>query len=110
MVASPIHSTASPSPAVKCQAASPKSVPGAGLNSEKTVRKMPYAPALMITPDSSALAGDGAAGWAFGSQVWTGNMPALTPKPSTSSTAAASRCGSLPDAPAPGSSEPPPIA
>ena len=38
-------------------------------------------PTLVRTPDSSAEAGDGATGCAFGSHTCTGNMPAFAPKP-----------------------------
>ena len=38
-------------------------------------------PALTITPESTALAGVGAMGWAVGSQPCMGNMPALVPNP-----------------------------
>src|ERR1035438_2482840 len=35
-----------------------------------------------MTPESMALTGDGAAGWASGSQIWpNGHMPILIPKP-----------------------------
>src|ERR1035437_9080394 len=42
----------------------------------------PYTPVLIITPESMALTGDGAAGCASGNQIWpNGHMPILMPKP-----------------------------
>ena len=42
---------------------------------------MPKTPALVSMPESSALAGAGATGWALGSQMCSGKEPALAPKP-----------------------------
>ena len=42
----------------------------------------PKTPVLVSTPESSALAGAGATGCAWGSQMCSGNIPALVPKPS----------------------------
>ena len=42
---------------------------------------MPQTPALVRMPESSAEAGAGATGCAFGSQMCRGNMPAFAPKP-----------------------------
>ena len=42
---------------------------------------MPSTPILVMTPESTALAGEGATGCAVGSHACMGNMPALTPKP-----------------------------
>ena len=39
-------------------------------------------PALVMRPESTALAGLGATGWAVGSQAWRGTIPAFAPKPS----------------------------
>ena len=44
-------------------------------------------------PDRSADAGEGAAGCALGSQIWSGNMPALAPNPSKIRMPAARTCG-----------------
>ena len=43
--------------------------------------RIPQTPDLVSTPESSADAGAGATGWALGSQMCRGNMPALAPKP-----------------------------
>ena len=43
--------------------------------------RTPKIPLLVKMPDSSADAGAGATGWAFGSQMCSGNIPALAPKP-----------------------------
>lgn len=40
---------------------------------------------LSITPLISAETGEGAAGWASGSQTCSGRMPALAPKPKSES-------------------------
>ena len=53
-----------------------------------SVRRRPYSPSLINTPDMSAEMCDGAAAWASGNQTWSGTIPALTPKPSSASTAA----------------------
>ena len=42
---------------------------------------MPQMPDFVKAPESRAEAGAGATGWAFGSQIWTGYMPAFAPKP-----------------------------
>ena len=42
---------------------------------------MPNTPLLVRMPDSSADAGAGATGWALGSQMCSGNIPALAPNP-----------------------------
>ena len=47
---------------------------------EETAR-MPQTPDLVSAPERRAEAGAGATGWAFGSQIWRGNMPAFAPKP-----------------------------
>ena len=49
----------------------------------------PKMPALVRTPDSRALAGAGATGWALGSQMCSGNTPALAAKPKKMHSAAA---------------------
>lgn len=41
----------------------------------------PKTPLLVRMPDSRADAGAGATGWAFGSQMFRGNIPALAPNP-----------------------------
>ncbi len=38
-------------------------------------------PVLITTPLSSADTGEGATGWASGSQMWSGTRPALEPNP-----------------------------
>jgi hypothetical protein len=38
-----------------------------------------------MTPDINADTGLGAAGWAYGSQMWIGQNPALAPNPTTAS-------------------------
>ena len=43
----------------------------------------PKTPLLVRMPDSRALAGAGATGWALGSQMCSGNMPAFAPKPTS---------------------------
>ena len=43
--------------------------------------RIPKTPLLVRIPDSSADAGAGATGCALGSQICSGNMPALAPKP-----------------------------
>ncbi len=35
-----------------------------------------------MTPDMTAETGDGASGWAYGSQMWNGKIPAFVPNPS----------------------------
>ena len=45
------------------------------------VIRIPKMPTFVRMPDRRADAGDGATGWAFGSQMCTGNMPAFAPKP-----------------------------
>ena len=53
------------------------------------VRIKPYTPVLIITPESSAETGEGAAGCASGSHIWpNGHMPALMPKPTRKSSSA----------------------
>ncbi len=69
---------------------------------------MPYAPALIMTPESRALAGAGATGCARGSHTCTGTMPALTPKPSTIRPAAMPRSLLLPASSGSGANAPPP--
>ncbi len=49
-----------------------------------TQRQMPRMPALSIAPESTALAGAGASGWASGSQTCSGQKPAFRPRPSSS--------------------------
>ena len=46
------------------------------------VIRIPNTPTLVRMPESSADAGEGATGCAFGSQICSGNIPALAPKPS----------------------------
>ncbi len=46
-------------------------------------RKRPSTPAFVITPDSTADAGEGAAGCAVGSQPCSGYRLAFAPKPSS---------------------------
>ena len=41
----------------------------------------PNTPLFVRMPESSALAGAGATGWALGSQMCSGNMPAFAAKP-----------------------------
>ena len=43
----------------------------------------PNTPVLVSRPESSAEAGAGATGCALGSQMCSGNMPALAPKPAS---------------------------
>ena len=45
------------------------------------ILKIPKMPILMMTPDITPEMWAGAAGWAYGSQVWKGTKPALTAKP-----------------------------
>ena len=54
--------------------------------------RAPKMPALVRTPDSRALAGAGATGWALGSQMCSGNTPALAAKPNRMHRAAAHSC------------------
>ena len=68
MVTTPSKSTASP------QGASAR-------NRFRAITRMPNTPLLVRMPDSRAEAGAGATGWALGSQMCRGNMPALAPKP-----------------------------
>ena len=51
--------------------------------------RTPKIPALVSTPLSSAEAGAGATGWALGSQMCSGNTPALAAKPKKMHSAAA---------------------
>ena len=55
-----------------------------------STRMIPMTPALVMIPDSRALAGAGATGWAEGSQLCMGNRPAFVPKPSTTKNTASS--------------------
>ncbi len=50
--------------------------------------KMPKTPAFVKMPDNSAEAGAGATGWAFGSQICSGNAPAFAPNPTNAQTPA----------------------
>ena len=52
-------------------------------------RSTPKMPAFVSTPDSSAETGAGATGCACGSQMCSGNTPALAPKPNSTHSAAA---------------------
>ncbi|EKD34071.1 MAG: hypothetical protein ACD_75C02481G0003 [uncultured bacterium] len=45
------------------------------------ILRIPYIPILIITPDMIAEIWLGAAGWAWGSQIWMGTTPAFEPKP-----------------------------
>ena len=47
----------------------------------RQITSMPNTPVLVSTPESRALAGAGATGWAWGSQMCSGNRPAFAPKP-----------------------------
>ena len=60
---------------------------------KKMVRSTAMTPALAIRPLRSADAGAGAAGWALGSQLCSGNNPALAPKPRIMQNTAASVSG-----------------
>ena len=57
---------------------------------------MPSTPALVMMPLSTAEADAGATGWAVGSQPWSGNIPALVPKPSAMISAMATTVFSWP--------------
>ena len=57
---------------------------------KKMVRSTAMTPALAMRPLRSAEAGAGAAGWALGSQLCSGNRPALAPKPKIMQNTAAS--------------------
>ncbi len=48
----------------------------------KKTRISQKSPTLIITPERRAEIGEGAAGWASGSQVCIGAIPAFTPRPS----------------------------
>ena len=54
-----------------------------GPTRKNSTRITPSTPILVITPESTALAGAGATGWAVGSHACMGNMPAFTPKPTS---------------------------
>ena len=54
---------------------------GSFRNRLQLMARMPQMPDLVSTPDSRAEAGAGATGWALGSQMCRGNIPALAPKP-----------------------------
>ena len=54
-----------------------------GPTAQKIIRITAITPALVIRPESRALAGAGATGCAVGSQLCMGKRPALVPKPIT---------------------------
>ena len=60
--------------------------PGTPSKSQQEMPIMPNTPLLVRMPESRALAGAGATGWAFGSQMCNGNMPAFAPKPTRAQT------------------------
>ena len=81
-------STASTAPSTMVTAPSTASSIPHCLSWRKTVvdsTRTPYIPVLVMTPDSTAEAGAGAAGWAVGSQMCSGNAPAFAPKPTSTS-------------------------
>ena len=55
--------------------------PGTPSKSQQEMPITPKTPLFVRMPESRALAGAGATGWAFGSQMCSGNMPAFAPKP-----------------------------
>src|SRR5450756_950330 len=61
--------------------ATPRSPSSLMPNTSKTTLIIPKAPTFRITPERSALAGEGAAGCASGTHPCKGMMHAFTPKP-----------------------------
>ncbi len=59
----------------------PGSSPSAWPAPMMTTLRMPKMPILVMTPERGADTEEGAAGWASGSQEWSGTRPALTPNP-----------------------------
>ena len=57
----------------------------------KVQRMIASTPPLVMRPDSTALAGDGATGWASVSHICSGTIPAFAPKPRIIRNAATSR-------------------
>ena len=65
-------------------------------NSQNTERRMAMTPPLVMRPESTALAGEGATGWASVSHICSGTRPAFAPKPNTVRKAAARMVFGLP--------------
>ena len=63
-------------------------IPSCG-NILQLITSTPKIPVFVRIPDKSALAGAGATGCAFGSQICSGNTPAFAPKPNNRQAAAA---------------------
>ncbi len=79
----PYSAVPSPSPSV-----SKPHHHGPTRNRSRLTRSSPYTPTLSIRPLIIAETGEGAAGWASGSQTCSGTRPALAPNPNKASTKA----------------------